>query len=449
MPAIQIKRGLNVPLPGELESHDIVPAPQAERVALLPGESPGIKVQMLVQEGDRVQLGQPLYCDRRDPAAVFGAPAAGMVEAVHRGHRRAVLSVVIRIDDAGGQVEVPSLRADASRDAVVEALLTSGLWPCLRQRPFDRVAVSDETPRSLFVHAMDTQPLAPSPQTMLAGREAQFRAGLELLAKLPEGKTFVCTRDGEDWSGWLAGGAEQRGFRGPHPAGNVGVHIHHLDPVGPGRTVWHVGYQDVADIGEALTTGRIPVMRRVAVTGPAARDRRIAETRRGAETTVFASHVPQGEQVRVVSGSLLAGHTTQPGSETGFLARYADQLTVVDDDPQRELLGWSMPIGRRWSFSNTYLAKFLRPRSLKFDTDVNGSLRAIVPSGAYEKVMPMDIMPTQLVKALVSDDLEGAEKLGVLELAEEDLALVQYVCPSKIAITDSLRAMLNRIEKEG
>ena len=203
------------------------------------------------------------------------------------------------------------------------------------------------------------------------------------------------------------------------------------------------------DLGEALTTGRIPTARRVAVVGPAAAKRSIVETRRGADLSVLADFLPRDTQVRVVSGSVLAGTTTQPGDDKGFLGRYANQVSVLADDPQRELLGWSMPVGKRWSLSNTYLAKFLRPKSLKFDTDVNGSLRAIVPSGSYEKVMPMDILPTQLVKALVSDDLEGAEKLGVLELAEEDLALVQYVCPSKIAITDSLRAMLTRIEKEG
>lgn len=449
MPAIQIKRGLDIPLPGALVSPDIADAPQAARVALLPQESPGIKVQILAPEGEDVLLGQPLYCDRRDPDALYCAPAAGAVQAVNRGLRRAVLSVVVTASDSDQQVDFPTLDASCDRASFAAALAKSGFWPCLRQRPFERVAHTSDTPRSLFVTAMDTNPNAPAPQQILAGREAHFRAGLELLAKLPEGKTFVCTAAGEDWSAWLPSGVEQQAFRGPHPAGNAGVHIHHLDPVGPGRMVWHIGYQDVADIGEAFSTGRIPTERRVAITGPAAQDCRIARTRRGADTQIFASHAPTGGRTRTISGSALGGATAQPGTETGYLGRYANQITMLDDDPQSELLGWTVPIGKRWSLGNTYLAKFLRPKTLKFDTDINGSLRAIVPIGAYEKVMPMDILPTQLIKSLVADDLEGSEKLGVLELAEEDLALCQFVCPSKIDITDMLRAMLTRIEKEG
>lgn len=449
MTDIQIKRGLDIPLPGALESHESADAPRAARVALLPPDYPGIKVQMLVQEGDDVLLGQPLFCDRRDPEVLYCSPSAGTVQAVNRGQRRAVLSVVVTAADADQQVELPKLNDSCDRETFVAALKQSGFWPCLRQRPFDKVAQSGETPRSLFVTAVDSNPLAVSPKELLAGRDEHFRLGLELLSKLPEGKTFLCTGAGEDWSAFLAAGVQQQGFKGPHPSGNVGVHIHHLDPVGQGRTAWHIGAQDVADIGEAFSTGRIPTARRVAVTGPAALDRRIARTRRGAETSVFSSHAPSSTRVRVVSGSLLSGSTAQPGSEGGYLGRYANQVTLIEDDPQRELLGWSAPVGKRWSLTNTYLAKFLRPRKLRYDTDLNGSLRAIVPIGSYEKVMPMDILPTQLIKALASDDLEGAEKLGVLELAEEDLALCQFVCPSKIAITDMLRAMLTRIEKEG
>lgn len=448
MAVYKIKQGLDLPIHGALENHSLIDGPSVDRVALLPQESWGIKVQMLAQEGDQVQIGSPLYRDRRDPEVVFTSPGAGTVEAINRGAKRVVLSVVVKLDGSEDSVSFDKLDpATTSRETLVKTLCASGLWPNLRQRPFDKVAQADDTPRSIFVTAMDTHPLAPSPKEMLAGREDAFKTGLTALTKLSGSATFLCTKAGEDWTALSVDGVTQHGFSGRHPAGNAGVHINALDPVSMERKVWHIDYQGVAEIGELLQSGVVPTERRVAVVGPAAEKCAVYKTRRGASTTSFHS-VCAVKGVRFVSGSLLGGATADPGTEKGYLGRYAHQLTLVDDAPEREFLGWVKPIGSRWSLTNTYFAKFVK-KKFHIDTDVNGGERAIVPLGNYEKVMPMDILPTQLIKSIASNDLEGAEKLGVLELVEEDLALCQYVCPSKIDITDMLRAMLTRIEKEG
>ncbi|MHC4823077.1 MAG: NADH:ubiquinone reductase (Na(+)-transporting) subunit A [Planctomycetota bacterium] len=444
----KIKQGLDVPIHGALDNSSLIDAPKADHVALLPQESWGIKVQMLAQVGDKVQIGSPLYRDRRDPEVVFTSPGAGTLKDVHRGARRAVLSVVVELDgeeDSASFDKVDPLTSD--RETLVKSLCASGLWPNLRQRPFDRVAQSSDTPRSIFVTAMDTSPLAPCPLQLIAGREAEFRTGLQALVKLSGGATFLCSAKDADWSGLMVDGVSQHTFVGRHPAGNAGVHINTLDPVNMDRKVWHIDVQGVAEIGAFLSTGMVPVERQVAVVGPAASETAIVRTRRGAATASLSGYALEGK-VRFVSCSPLAGNIANPSTETGFLGRYAQQVTLIDDAPEREFLGWTKPIGSRWSLTNAYLAKFTR-KKFKVDTDTNGGERAIVPLGNYEKVMPMDILATPLIKALVSNDLTGSEKLGALELAEEDLALCQYVCPSKIDITDMLRAMLTRIEKEG
>lgn len=447
MAVIKIKRGLDLPIQGALPQSTLENGPSVREVGVLPGESWGIKVRMLVQEGDAVKRGTPLFCDKRDPEVLYTSPAGGTVKAVHRGERRAVLAVAIAVGEHEEAEEfLPVDPAKASREELVAALQPSGLWPNLRQRPFDKVAVSTDTPRSIFVTAIDTHPLAPAPRDLIAGREDDFRAGLVAMTKLSGGATWLCT-GGEDWSDLTVDGVQVQAFGGKHPAGNPGVHIHHLDPVNLDRRAWHVDVQGVAEIGAFLKSGQVPTVRRVAVVGPAAKQPSLVETRRGAATAAFKDRA-EGDPVRFISGSPVGGLTADPGTPVGYLGRWARQLTLMADGGKPEFVGWTKPIGSRWSLTNAYLAKLLgmvKPMT----TEKNGDLRAIVPIGSWEKVMPMDILPTQMIKALASDDIEAAEKLGVLELAEEDLALCEVVDPCKTAITDMLRAMLTRIEKEG
>ena len=443
MATYTIKKGLNLPIAGSTSTTDCVQGAAAQQVALLPQEAWGIKVQMLVAVGDQVKVGSPLFCDRRDPDVIFTSPAAGTVAAVNRGARRAVQSVVIDVANFDEHAEMPS--SDGSRASLVATLAASGLWPNLRQRPFDKVALSGTTPQAIFVTATDTNPLAVDPLHLVAGREADVQAGLKAMLTLSGGKVYFNTDGANDWSAFLVEGVEQHGFKGPHPAGNAGVHINALHPVNLERNVWHVDVQNLADMGAYLNSGKVPTARKVAVGGPAASKSEIVETQRGASMNVFSSYA--NSTVRFVSGSLLAGATANPGEEKGFLGRFAQQVSIVDDTPEREFINWMKPIGSRWSMSGTYLAKFVK-KSFTTDTDLNGGERAIVPIGSYEKVMPFDIMPTQLIKALASNDVTMAEKLGVLEIVEEDIALCQYVCPSKVNITDMLRTMLTLIEKE-
>ena len=448
MSAIKTKRGLNLPISGGLSSQEIVAGPPIKQVAILPQEAVGIKPRLLVEVGDAVQIGTPLVLDKRSEKVMFTAPASGEIAAIHRGARRALLAIVIQPDGQDTQAEgfAPLDPAQAATDEIVDALCRSGLWTGLRRRPYERVANPEDQPAALFVTATYTRPLAADPRELIRGREAHFTAGLTALARLAP-KTYLCSAGG-DWGSLAPSGVDHQEVRGPHPAGNVGTHIHMLCPVGPNREVWHIGAQDVADIGELLSTGKIPVERVVALVGPALRKPQMVRTRKGAAISELCGGLTETEEARYINGSVLDGRLAQPGDEVGYLGRYTNQVSVLSDAPKRRFLDWMNPFSSTHTVTNTVFSKFVK-KEYAYDTDTNGSHRAIVPIGSYEEVMPLDILPTQLLRALVSHDLEGCEKLGVLELAEEDLALCEYVCASKTDYSVLLRDMLTTIEKEG
>lgn len=449
MSAIKIKRGLNLPITGSLQTTEVVKGPVIKHVALLPQEAVGIKVKLQCEVGQTVKVGTPLFFDKRNPQALFTSPSAGEVLAIHRGQRRAVLSVVVMVDESDAQVEFSPFDASkSSREELVDHLCRSGFWPCLRQRPFDSVPATDSTPQAIVVSAGDSSPLAPSPLLLLKGREEHFKAGMAALSKLTDGPTWLATHGGGDWGALLADGVKHQNFDGPHPAGNVGVAIHHLAPVGSEKVTWHIGYQDVADLGEFMATGKLPTERLIALVGPGVRQPKLMRTRKGAATGDLCALDTPFEKARFICGSALGGRVCPPSTETGYVGRYANMITVLNDQPKRRFLDWVHPFGKQHTVTNTLLAKFTN-KAFDFDTDLNGGHRGIVPIGSYEEVMPMDILPTQLFRSLAGNDLEGSEKMGVLELAEEDIALCEYVCPSKLELGKMLRAMLTRIEKEG
>ena len=449
MATIKAKRGLDLPIHGAPTSDTVVDRLDVRRVALMPQQSWGIKVRLLAQEGDAVKVGTPLFVDRRDDGVLYCSPAAGKIAAVHRGHRRAVLSVVIDVD--GFDDAEPCATVDvaaASRDEIRAALMTSGLWPALRRRPYDKVAASTDDPAGIVVQAYDSSPLAPDLRKTIAGREDDLAIGLEALKKLTDGNIHLCAKDGENFGKVMGGGVLVHHFDGPHPSGTAGFSMHKVCPAGANRTVWHIGIQDVCDIGQLFRSGQRPTTRVVAVTGPAAKEPKLIRTRPGADMAALLEGESTAARTRLVNGSCLWGDKIDPEQHVEFLGRWNTQVTILEDDVKRDLVGWALPVSGRYTQTNTVWDKFFR-KTFKYDTDTNGSLRAIVPMGHYEAVMPMDVLATQLIKSLASGDLEGAEKLGVLELAEEDLALCQVVDPSKIAITDMLREMLTTIEKEG
>jgi Na+-transporting NADH:ubiquinone oxidoreductase subunit A len=360
------------------------------------------------------------------------------------------LSVVIEVDGDDSESFASVSAAEISglaRERVVESLVASGLWTALRTRPFSRVPALESVPHSIFVTAMDTNPLAGDPAVVIAEAPELFAAGLDVLARLTEGKVFVCHEGGKSVPSGRDPKIVSEGFSGPHPAGLPGTHIHFLDPVGPHKSVWFVGYQDVIAIGALFVEGRIRTERVVALGGPGVEKPRLLRTRLGASLEdLTAGELGSGEY-RVISGSVLAGRTAE--DSIAFLGRYHTQVSVLPEDRERKLFGYLSPGQDRHSVLPVYLSSWLHKGPLRFSTTTNGSPRGMVPVGSYERVMPLDILPTQLLRSLLVGDIDTAIKLGCLELDEEDIALCTYACPGKYEYGPVLRKMLTQIEKEG
>lgn len=455
MAAHRITKGLDLPIAGDPQQA-ISPAPAIRHVALLGADYIGMKPKMTAAVGDRVKRGQLLFEDRKAPGVRFTAPAAGTVVAIHRGEKRVFLSLVIELDGQadGEQVQFETYRAGTtpdqlSADDVKALLLESGLWTAIRMRPFSRVPTPDGTPRAIFVTAVDTNPHAPDVGVVLQGKEDDFKRGLAVLAKLAP-KVYLCK---SSKLGFVAAGLpnlQVEDFDGLHPAGNVGTHIHMLEPVDRARVVWHLGYQDVVAIGVLFATGQLDSRRVVAIAGPTVTRPRLVQTQLGASLDeLTAGELAPGEN-RVISGSVLSGRKAV-GELEGYLGRHHIQVTALLEGRQRELLGWLAPGFGKFSILPVYFGFLGRLFGKKFSmtTTTNGSPRAMVPIGMYERVMPLDIHPTFLLRSLLVGDTDRAIQLGALELDEEDLALCTFVDPGKADYGVILRKNLSEIEKEG
>lgn len=452
--AHSVRKGLDLPLAGA-PVQQVDDRTAVRQVALLGDDTPGLRPAFAVEPGQRVRRGQLLYEDRKHPGVRYTSPAAGTVSAIHRGERRAFRSIVIDIGEDDGWAEgdmafdVPP-PGDAA--ALRRLLLESGLWTALRTRPFSHVPAADAVAQAIFVTAIDTAPHAPDPQVALAGREAEFAAGLAALATLA-GETgaplLLCVASGSRLAALAPAGVQVHAFDGPHPAGTPGLHIHRLHPVGLGSTVWHIGCQDVAAIGELLATGALGVQRVVALAGPMVARPRLLRTRLGASVADLTRGELRDGEVRVVAGSVLDGRAMDDPA-TAFLGRWQRQVSALAEGRERELLGWISPQPNKFSVWSVVAGHFASSsRGLPLTTTTNGGERAMVPIGSYERVMPMDIMATHLLRALIVGDAPAAVELGALELDEEDLALATFVCPGKTEYGPLLRRLLDRVEKEG
>jgi Na+-transporting NADH:ubiquinone oxidoreductase subunit A len=444
----KIRRGLDLPISGEPEQV-VRDGPSVRSVAIVGNDYVGMKPTMRIQEGDTVTLGQVLFEDKKNPGVVYTSPASGRVAAIHRGERRVLQSVVIDIQgdeqetfDCYPEAELNSL----GRQQVVDNLVKSGVWTALRTRPFSAVPAIDSTPSSIFVTAIDTSPLAADPAVVIKGREQDFANGLKVLSKLSD-KLHLCTAPSSGIPGADMAGINHHEFSGPHPAGLVGTHIHFIDPVGEGKVVWHIGYQDVMAVGHLFTTGQIDVSRVISFAGPQVTKPGLVRTRLGADLIAFCAGEMKEAENRIISGSVLSGR--KAAGAFGYLGRYHSQVSVIREGRERAFIHYLSAGADRYSQMPIYMSALNRAKKFAFTSSTNGSERAMVPVGAYEKVMPLDILPTQLLRALIVGDTATAQQLGCLELDEEDLALCTFACVGKYEYGPILRDNLTRIEKEG
>ncbi len=460
---IPIKQGLDLPVPGA-PVQEITTGPVTSRLAVVGDDYVGLKPSMEVAVGDVVRRGGRLFTDRRNPGVVLTAPASGTVIAINRGEKRVFQSLVIECCDANDDraVEFPSVPESEleslGSQQIRETLVDSGLWPAFRQRPFGVVPAIDSVPASLFVTAIDTNPLAADPSVVLASCEEAFVQGLRVLVQLVDGPRHLVTGPTGSIPGTDLPGFTHQVFSGPHPAGLPGTHMHFLEPVDESRVAWHIGYQDVVAIGRLFVTGGLTSDRVVSLAGPAALRPRLVKTRWGASLEELLVGEADDREHRVISGSVLSGrHAT---GALGYLGRRHQQVSLLHEGRERVLLGWQRPGGDKFSVTRAFLGSALHtleqwlgrsPRvdRYKFTTALEGSSRAMIPIGSYERVMPLDLLATHLLRALIVGDTERAKELGCLELGEEDLALCTYVCPGKYDYGNLLRENLEQIQREG
>ena len=443
----KITKGLDLPISGA-PNQVIETAAAAKTVAVIGPDFHGMKPTMLVKEGDKVKKGQVVFTDKKTEGVNYTSPASGTVAAINRGARRVFQSLVISVERnesenfaAYSGSELKSLE----RSKVVDNLVNSGLWTSFRTRPFSKVPEIASVPNSIFVTAIDTNPLAASPEVVLADQAEAFADGLTVLTRLTEGKVFLCKAPGAKIPTTSDVTVEE--FSGVHPAGLAGTHIHFLDPVSDKKTVWSINYQDVVAIGKLFVTGELSVERVIAVAGPQVKKPRLVRTQVGASLDdLLAGELAEGDN-RVISGSVLSGRNAF--GPFAFLGRYHNQVSVLLEGRERQMMHYLRAGVEKHSIMNVFLSKLTGKKSFDMTTTTNGSDRTMLPLGNFERVMPLDILPTQLLRALVVNDTEQAQKLGALELDDEDLALCTYSCSGKFEYGPILRDCLTLIEKEG
>jgi len=445
---ITIKKGLDLPISGAPEQV-IQNGPAISEVAILGEEYVGMRPSMAVKVGDTVKKGQTLFSDKKNQGVLFTAPTAGIVKEINRGAQRVLQSVVITVQ-GNDSVEFAKYEskqlASLERSKIVDNLVASGAWTALRTRPFSKVPAIDAMPASIFVTAMDTNPLAADAALIINDNSQAFSDGLAVLSQLTEGKVYVCKDQAKIATSDVAS-VEEKIFTGVHPAGLAGTHIHFIDPVSATKQVWSINYQDVIAFGKLFTTGELYNEKVISLAGPATTKPRLVRTTLGASTTELTKGELVDGQVRVISGSVLCGVTAV--GPHAYLGRYHNQVSALLEGYNKELFGWGAPGLNKHSVSRVFLSALNRAKKFAFTTTTGGSNRAMVPIGQYERVMPLDILPTVLLRDLIVGDTDGAQTLGCLELDEEDLALCTYACPGKYEYGSILRSCLSKIEKEG
>ncbi len=447
MQRFQLRKGLDLPVEGA-PAQEIHPGPDVKTVALLGADYLGLKPRLSVEEGDIVAAGAPVFVHKDTPEVQVVSPVCGRVKAINRGQRRVLISVEIEVDDGAAQpfdfTEVGDIN---TVEGLVERLCAAGLWTSFRTRPYSKVPDTETRPAAIYVTAMDTEPLAPDPGIVIAQAPEAFRRGLQAVAQLGGGRTYLCHEADAQIPGADVSGVEVAGFAGPHPAGLPGTHMHFLDPPSAAKTVWTIWYQDVIAIGRLLADGVIDASRIIALSGPLCRQPRLVRTITGASMDdLTRDQIDSSVPVRLISGSILSGRAGEGPS--AYLGRYARQITAIEEDHKQIVLGWIRPMPGKFA-CQPVLGSALSKKLYTLTSNLNGGRRAMVPLGTFEELMPQDFLPTQLLRALLVMDTDSAQALGALELDEEDLGLVGFACPAKYEYGIALRDCLTKIEKEG
>lgn len=445
---IKIKKGLNIKLAGEADktfSNIALP----ETFALKLSDFIDVLPKLLVKQGDEVQAGTPLFYDKNNEAIKFCSPVSGEVIEIIRGEKRKILEVKILADKIINYVNFNKANPkDLSRENIIEALLNSGVWPFIRQRPFGVIANPEEKPKSIFISAFDSNPLAPDNDFIMGEDGENFQTGLDALQKLTDGKVHLNIHADRTQSRVFTGakGVEINKFSGPHPAGNAGVQIHHIDPVNKGETVWCLNAQDVLIVGRLFNKGRFDPSRVIALTGSQVKRPKYYKTIVGGAVKNILAEGGLKEGInRIISGNVLTG---QEIPEDGYLGFYDSQITVIPEGNEPEFMGWLTPGLNKFSMSRSFFSWLTPNKKYELNTNLHGEERPFVVTGEYEKVFPMDIYPVHLLKAILIEDIELMENLGIYEVVEEDFALCEFICTSKIESQDIIRRGLDLIRKE-
>ena len=446
---IKLRKGLDVNLQGQAEKV-LVQAPMASEYAVSPLDFEGVTPKMLVKVGDVVKAGTPLFFSKNDERILFSSPVSGTVSAVNRGEKRKMLNVTIAADAKQESEEFAILDLQkASREDVIETLLKSGLWTMILQRPYGIVANPSDTPKAVFVSAFDSAPLAGDANFALKGEKANLQKGLEVLSKLSGGKVHLSVRAKAEGEMTSLNGVEIHKFEGKHPVGCVGVQIHHIDPMAKGDIAWTVAIQDVAAIGRLFLTGKVDLHKVVALTGSEVENPKYYRIISGAPVASIVDgnikKQAEGDSVRIISGNVLTGKKV---AADGFITATATQITVIPEGDKYEMLGWIAPRFNKFSVSRSYFSWLCPKKEYKLDTNVNGGVRTFVVTGLFEEYLPMDIYPMYLFKAIMAGDIDKMENLGIYEIVEEDVALCEFVDPSKTEIQQLVRDGINLMIKE-
>ncbi len=444
---IKIKRGLDIRLKGKAEKV-FGSAGMPELFAVKPADFPGLVPKLTVKPGDKVKAGSVLFYDKYRTDIKFVSPVSGEVQVVNRGERRRILEVVVKSDNQNESEDFGTINVSgASKEEITEKLLAAGLWPFIRQRPYNVVANPTDTPKAIFISAFDSSPLAPDYDFIVQGQEKELQAGIDALNKLTTGGVHLGVNQEAASKNFLSlSGVTTHSFSGPHPAGNVGIQISKISPINKGDLYWTIQPQEIISIGKLVLEGTYDASRTIVLTGSELIKRNYIKTKLGASIKPYIeNNVESNGDIRYISGNVLTGDNV---GKDGYLGSYHSQITVIPEGNVHEFMGWAAPGFGKFSVSKSFFSWLCSKKEYKLNANLNGGPRAIIVSGQYDKVFPMDILPEHLIKAILTEDIDKMEQLGIYEVAEEDMALCEFVCTSKLEIQSIIRKGIDVMIKE-